>query len=340
MSHSLEIREDGTAAFLAVREPGWHKLGIVMDDDVTMEQALLIAGMRYEFELQPVYTEVNGQHIQVSGERQAVVRRNIDNAEDIKAFGGGLSTRFVPHSLLDMWAWVEDLLGHGATVETIGNLKDGAHSFAVVKLPATALADTHDATQMYLTVSTGHDGTRATQASVSPVRVVCANTLYFSDEAAKGSKAKVRHNMRLDSTNVEQAAAVLGLMREQADMVDATYSTLKAITLRDIDVRAILDQLFVMPQELITKPYVNMTAGEKRKFSIVKNSRKGVTETMNYSPFRAQGSDGWSLWQAAIEWADYVMPVKGEDQDARRAERAITGVSADIKTRAFELITA
>jgi phage/plasmid-like protein (TIGR03299 family) len=337
--HNLEIREDGTAAFLAVRTPGWHRLGTVMPDDVTMQEALLIAGMRYEYSLAPVFVDVDGAAVQVSGERQAVLRRNIDVPEDIKAFGGGLSTRFKPHSLLDLWGWAEDLLGHGATVETVGNLKDGAHSFATIKLPGDALLG-DEKTQMYLTVSTGHDGTRATTATVSPIRVVCSNTLAFSDGAAKDKKAKVGHRVALDSNDANQTAQILGIMREQQDMTEAVYSTLKAVTLRQEDVNDILKQLFVMPADLVTKPYSDMTTGEKRKYSIVTQSRREVDDLMQTSPYRAQGSDGWSLWNAAVEWSDHVQSVKGKDQEARRAERALMGMSDSFKTKAFDLIVA
>lgn len=338
MPADIEIREDGTAAFLAVRKPGWHRLGTVMPDDVTMEEALLIAQMRYTYELAPVFVDVDGTQVQVSGERQAVLRKNIDVPTDIKAFGGGLSTRFKPHSLLDLWGWAEDLLGHGATVETVGNLKDGAHSFATIKLPGDALAG-DEYTRMYLTVSTGHDGTRATTATVSPVRVVCSNTLAWADQSAKG-KAKVGHRVALDSDDATQTAQILGIMREQQDMTEAVYSTLKAVTLRQGDVNDILKQLFVMPQEIVTKPYADMSTGEKRKFSIVTQSRQEVDTLMKTSPYRAQGSDGWSLWNAAVEWADHAMSVKGDDAEARRAERALMGTSDGFKAKAFDLIVA
>ena len=267
MSHDIEVREDGTAAFLAVREPGWHGLGIVMPEEVTMSEALLLAGMRYEYTLAPTHVNVDGVQVPVSGDRQAVLRTNIDNAEDVKAFGGGLSARFKPHSLLDLWGWTEDLLGHGASVETVGNLKDGAHSFAVVRLPGSALESANDKVQMYLTVSTGHDGTRATTATVSPVRVVCSNTLAWSDGAAK-SKAKVGHRVALDSNDANQTAQILGIMREQQDLTEATYSTLKAITLRPEDIGQIVNDLFPIPEEIAKKPYADLQTGERRLFSL------------------------------------------------------------------------
>lgn len=334
--HDLEIREDGTAAFVAVREPGWHGLGTVMQDDVTMEEALLIASMRYTYELAPVFVDVDGLPVQVSGERQAVLRRNIDVPEDVKAFGGGLSTKFKPHSLLDLWGWAEDLLGHGASVETVGNLKDGAHSFATIKLPGTALEGS-ETTQMYLTVSTGHDGTKATTATVSPVRVVCSNTLAWSNSKAQ-SKAKVGHRVALDSNDADQTAQILGIMREQQDLVDATFATLKAITLRPEDIGQVVSDLFPIPEEIASRPYADLKTGEKRLFSLNTNARESVKQLQATSPYRAEGSDGWSLYNAVVEYADYFSNVKGDDLAARRAERVMTGKTDDLKARALDLI--
>ena len=52
-----------------------------------MEEALLLAGMRYEYTLSPTFVEVDGRNIAVNGDRQAVLRKNIDNPDDIKALG-------------------------------------------------------------------------------------------------------------------------------------------------------------------------------------------------------------------------------------------------------------
>ena len=343
MPADIEVRADGSAAFLAVREPGWHRLGIVMPDDVSMEDALLLAGMRYEYTLSPTFVEVDGRNIAVNGDRQAVLRKNIDNPDDIKAFGGGLSTKFKPHSLLDLWGWAEDLLGEGANVEVVGNIKDGAHSpsprsnslLLPSRTPMTGL-------QMYLTVSTGHDGTRATTATVSPVRVVCSNTLSVSDTSRL--KAKVGHRVSLNTTDTEDQKKMLGLVKkamdEQVGAVESAYSTLKAVTLRPEDMVKVVEDLFPIPEAVTKKPYADLKTGERRLLSLNTNARTNVLKLQAESPYRAKGDDGWSLWQAVVEYSDYYSNVKGKDLESRRAERVMTGRADDLKDRAMQLILA
>ena len=156
----------------------------------------------------------------MNGDRQAVLRTNIDNPDDIKAFGAAPSSN---HSLLIFGAGPR-ISSARELVEVVGNIKMGRIP-SPGQLPAAALKDTDDRVQMYLTVSTGHDGTRATTATVSPVRVVCNNTLSMSDMSRL--KAKVGHRVSLNTTDTEDQKKMLGLVKkamvEQVGAVESAY---------------------------------------------------------------------------------------------------------------------
>jgi len=344
MPANLEIREDGSAAAFMGRTPGWHGLGVVVEDqDLGIEEALLLARMRYEFSLTPTYTVVDGLALPLTGGKKAVLRRNIDDDTDIKAFGGALSDRYKVHTLLDMWSWIDEILGEGATVETLGNLEDGAKSFVTVRLKETALDFTdNDKVAMYLTVSTAHDGSASTVATVSPVRVVCGNTMTASLQHARksGRKVSVRHNINLTEASEDAARTVLRIADERRAEVAEQYNTLKSISLGAFEVEALLAKLFPVPAPIMEKAYEDMTTGERRTFSLNMKARDTVEDLMQASPYRANGSDGWSLYQAAIEYADYFAPVKGKDSDARRAQRVLEGGVDKFKEKALTLITA
>ena len=344
MSHSLEIREDGSAAAFMGRKPGWHGLGVVVEDqDLGIEEALLLARMRYEFSLTPTYVMVDGTPVEMTGGKQAVLRRNVDDADDVKAFGGALSERYKVHTLLDQWSWIEDILGEGASVETLGNLDGGARSFVTVKLPTTALTDTvNDGTALYMNVSTAHDGSAATKATVNAVRVVCANTLAASDGAARrsGRQVSVRHNVELSEASAVKAQEVLRLASERADEVTALYSTLKAISMDQAAMQSVINKAFHIPENLLRMSYDDMSTGEKRQYSLALKARQEVEATTLMSPYRATGMDAWALYQGFVEWSDYYAPVKGKDLDLRRAERVLEGKSDALKVKALDLILA
>lgn len=338
MSHDLEIRNDGTAAFLSVREVPWHKLGIVAGDDIdSIEKATLVAQMRYQFSLEPVYVfGPNLGMIPVVGDKQAVVRTNIDTLE-VKAFGGGLSGRYVVHSLEDAWAWVNGLLPHGAKLETIGNLRDGAVAFLCVKLPKSALAGTPDQVDLYLTVRTSYDGSSATSAIISAVRVVCANTLAAAWEE-KTATVSVRHNQLLQAS--DKVKAVLGLAEEKVAQVEELKSKL-SFNFEPLDFERLRAELFPIPEAIATTYFVQgydaLSTGEKRIWTSMMNARQNVADLWLASPYRATGSDGWSAYQAVVEYADHFAPVKG-DAVLRRAEKQLEQENSELKLKALELM--
>lgn len=345
MSHDLEIRNDGTAAFLSVRDIPWHTLGIVADDDVdSIEKATMLAQMRYRFGLQPVFVRVatdqlgptTPPYITVTGDKQAVVRHNIDT-DEVKAFGGGLSGRYVVHSLEDAWAWVNGLLPHGAKLETIGNLRDGAVAFLCVKLPVSALSGTPDQVDMYLTVRTSYDGSSATSAIISPVRVVCANTMAWAMEEKKSS-VSVRHNQVLQAS--DKVKAVLGLAEEKVAQVEELKSKLSFL-ISGSDVQELVTELFPIREgileSVLMRGYDSLSTGDKRVFTSMGNARDKVYDLWRFSPYKAQGSDGWSAYQAVVEYADHFAPVKG-DAVLRRAEKQLEQENSELKLKALELL--
>ena len=55
MAHELESMGD-TYSFYALRTPGWHKLGTVVEEAVDIDQALRLANMEWDFSLEPITT--------------------------------------------------------------------------------------------------------------------------------------------------------------------------------------------------------------------------------------------------------------------------------------------
>ena len=87
------------------------------------------------------------------------------------------------------------------------------------------------------------------------------------------------------------------------------------------------------------KPYADLKTGERRLLSLNTNARTNVLK-LRLRARTAKGDDGWSLWQAVVEYSDYYSNVKGKDLESRRAERVMTGRADDLKDRAMQLILA
>jgi phage/plasmid-like protein (TIGR03299 family) len=77
----------------------------------------------------------------------------------------------------------------------------------------------NDKTVTYLLVHTSHDGTSAIQANITPVRVVCQNTLNMALNGSKQSY-KIRHTQTVDG-KISEARRVLGLTFAHMDTFEA-----------------------------------------------------------------------------------------------------------------------
>jgi hypothetical protein len=94
----------------------------------------------------------------------------------------------------------------------LAHLRSGKVVFGTVDIPRTMVLDpqgANDQTKLYLIVWTSHDGSVAVQAAVTPVRVVCQNTLNLAMRNAKQS-FKIRHTQSVEG-RIQVARETLGL---------------------------------------------------------------------------------------------------------------------------------
>lgn len=120
----------------------------------------------------------------------------------------------------ELFAFADNLLD-GARWETAGSLKNGRVVFGSLALERETVLDptgVADKVNTYLLVNTSHDGSVAVQASITPVRVVCQNTLNLALQGVKQS-FKMRHTSTLEG-RISMAREALGLANTYMDEFD------------------------------------------------------------------------------------------------------------------------
>lgn len=211
MAHELEIGSNGEVAFALRGEPAWHGLAnVLFDQDAHVTTAeMLEAG------------KLNGWNVRLEdiplpeGYRatttsQLVVRDNpFDGGSDVLAVVGD---RYKVVQNEELFAFGDGILDGGAEWESAGSIKNGRVVFGSLVVPREFVLDpegANDVTKTYLLVHTSHDGSTAVQANITPVRVVCQNTLNM---ALRGSKQsfKIRHTATVNG-KIDEARRVLGL---------------------------------------------------------------------------------------------------------------------------------
>jgi phage/plasmid-like protein (TIGR03299 family) len=156
-----------------VRKAPWHGLGTRVEGALTSKEALIAANLNWSVMQRNLYTE---DGYEVDGYVANV--RDSDNR-----VLGVVTGRYKIVQNREAFAFTDELLGKGVRYETAGSLRDGRKTWILARLPKTyRLAE--DKVMPYLVFSNSHDGSGAIKVAMTPIRVVCNNTLNLALQSA------------------------------------------------------------------------------------------------------------------------------------------------------------
>ena len=217
MAHEIE-------SFSSLREPAWHGLGTVFTEEKTTAEMLDSANLsNWNVRLEDLEIPT---HLSSDKSYQYVIRTNpFDNTQtDVL---GVVGQRYVPLQNEDLFSFGDNILDGGGRWETAGSLRGGRVVFGSLALERETILDptgVADKVKTYLLINTSHDGSIAIQASITPVRVVCANTLNLAlsrTNRKNGVKQsfKIRHTQTAEG-KIAVAREALGLANKYMDEFD------------------------------------------------------------------------------------------------------------------------
>jgi phage/plasmid-like protein (TIGR03299 family) len=223
MAHELET-QNGVASFASFREPAWHGLGTVFTEEKTTSEMLVAANLNnWNVRLDELTIP---SHLTSDKSYQYVVRDNPTDKSQTDVLGI-VGERYTPLQNEELFAFGDNILDGGGRWETAGSLRGGRVVFGSLALERETILDPNgvaDKIKTYLLINTSHDGSIAIQASITPVRVVCANTLNVALNRTKkrdGVKQsfKIRHTQTANG-KVQVARETLGLANAYMDEFD------------------------------------------------------------------------------------------------------------------------
>lgn len=224
MAHELET-VNGQTAFASLREPAWHGLGTVFTEEVSTAEMLSLAHLNdWNVRLEDVAIPDTFN----SDKNYSFVTRTNPFDKTQNDVLGVVGERYVPLQNEDLFDFADTMLDNGGRWETAGSIKGGRVVFGSLALERETVLDPNgvsDKINTYLLINTSHDGSIAIQASITPVRVVCANTLNLALTSLKGKgKApkqsfKIRHTQTAQG-KVQVAREALGLANAYMDEFD------------------------------------------------------------------------------------------------------------------------
>lgn len=158
------------------RTKPWHGLGTMVEEAPTSREALEAAGLNWQVIQKNLVTDSG---IVVPGFK-ANLRENDQQVL------GVVSDRYKVVQNEEAFAFTDALLGEGVTYETAGSLQNGRRTWILAKLPARYIISGDEVTP-YLVFMNSHDGSGSIKAAMTPIRVVCQNTLNLALSTAKRS---------------------------------------------------------------------------------------------------------------------------------------------------------
>ena len=158
----------------SVREKPWHGIGTIVQDAPGSKDAIQLAGLDWLISQKDVYTDSG---VQIPG-----YKANIRSTD--QSVLGVVSDRYQIVQNEDAFAFTDGLLGEGVTYETAGSLQGGRRTFILARLPERFII-AGDEIMPYFVIMNSHDGSCSVKAAMTPVRVVCQNTLNLALKTAK-----------------------------------------------------------------------------------------------------------------------------------------------------------
>lgn len=190
-----------------VGETPWHGLGNELSPKQPIEVWAKQAGMDWRIESSDVSYMANnekGHNLILPFAEQKVLYRS-DNFEPLSV----VSQRYQEVQPEEILEFYRDLTEQSHfELETAGVLKGGRKLWALARTGQSATLKGNDVSNGYLLLATACDGTLATTAQFTSIRVVCNNTLAISLADGSGGVVKVPHSTSFDADKVKQQLGV------------------------------------------------------------------------------------------------------------------------------------
>lgn len=307
-----------------VGETPWHGLGNVLDRQQPLEVWAKQAGMDWQIQESPVcYMTEKVRHlssIQSFPEQKVLFRSDTQQALSV------VSKRYQvvqPREVLEFYRDLTEIAGY--ELETAGVLKGGKKFWALAKTGQSIVLKGNDQVRGYLLLATSCDGTLATTATPTTIRVVCNNTLSIAVNGASQA-IKVPHNTRFDAQKVKQQ---LGIAVSQWDafmyqMRKLSERKVKSSEARDYFLRVFCD---------VPSSSANIESAPIRYERTLKKVNCLYEGQGRGAEMDSARNTAWGLLNAVTEFVDHEKRARSSEN---RMDSAWFGQGATIKQRALD----
>ncbi|WP_414442408.1 DUF932 domain-containing protein [Burkholderia sp. 22PA0106] len=305
------------------QEP-WHGLGNKLFPKQPLEVWAKAAGMDWRIEESEVrYVATGNSNL---GSIHAFPEQKVLYRSDTQAALSVVSARYQvvqPSEILEFYRDLTEVSGF--ELETAGVLKEGRKLWALARTGQSSILKGNDQINGYLLLATACDGTLATTAQFTSVRVVCNNTLQIALGHDGVGAVKVSHRTQFDAQAVKRQLGIA------VSSWDAFMARTKALA--DRKVNATTAETYL--RRVLTYPTTNVV--DRDALAVNERAIKAVAQLYTG---RGKGSDlasasntAWGLVNAVTEYVDHHRRARSNDH---RRDAAWFGAGSLLKQRAWD----
>ena len=270
-----------------VRETPWHGLGTRVNEALNSEEALTAAGLDWNVIQEPIYTETE--------ELIEGYKANVRDTD--RQVLGVVTDRYKIVQNQEAFAFTDELLGEGVRYETAGSLQGGRKVWLLAHLPHEYIIS-GERISPYLVFFNSHDGSGAIKAAITPIRVVCQNTLNLALSTAKRSWSMI-HTGDIKG-KMQEAKDTLFMAEKYMDNLGKEFETLRKKKLTDQQVLDYIEILLPLEEDSTPQQIKNM---------------KRLREDMKMRYFDAPdlqhiGKNAYRFINAVSDFATHAKPLK------------------------------
>lgn len=329
MAHLIDMT-NGRANMAYAGDKPWHGLGSELTHGASIDQWRVEAGLNWEAQRATVMfnaggiVDTFGNPLNLHTGESQVLYRN-DTFEQL----GIVSERYQIVQPGEVLEFFRDIVGKGGLeLETAGSLDNGKKVWAMARTGNTFAIKGQDRVEGYLLLSTSFDGSMATKAQFTSVRVVCNNTLSIATASSKGAVV-VPHSSSFDATG---AKIELGLIDNAwVDFEDKAYM----LADRRLSNKEAMELLLgIMEPSAAAK----LAKGEAVEMSTKRKNQ--ITSVFDLFQGRGMGSalvssagTAWGMVNAVTQYIDY----DAGNNTNNRFRSGQFGPGAQMKIDAFNL---
>ncbi|CAJ3296422.1 phage/plasmid-like protein [Burkholderia pseudomallei] len=306
-----------------VGEKPWHGLGNPLAPNLPIDMWAERAGMNWTIESSEVrFVDAGNRNL---GSIHAFPEQRVLYRSDTKAPLSIVSSRYnvvQPREILEFYRDLTEV--GGFELETAGVLKAGRKFWALARTGQSGTLRGKDQVNGYLLLATACDGTLATTAQFTSVRVVCNNTLAIA-LGDSTSAVKVPHRSQFDAQAVKRQ---LGIAVSSWDAFMARTKALAERKVTDSAAEAFFRRVLTYP---------TTSADDRDTLAVNERAIKAVGQLYGG---RGRGADlpsasgtAWGLVNSITEYVDHHRRARSDDH---RRDAAWFGQGATIKQKAWE----